>query len=57
MNYFEFPVDEKLGVTLTDKTLQKFDVSVDMSDMQSKTLKKHPQKLFISISRRITIIP
>ena len=57
VNYFEFPVDEKLGVTLTDKTLQKFDVSVDMSDMQSKTLKKHPQKLFISISRRITIIP
>lgn len=45
VNYFEFPVDEKLGVTLTDKTLQKFDVSVDMSDMQSKTLKKAPTKI------------
>lgn len=45
VNYFEIPVDEKLGVTLTDKTLQKFDVSVDMSDMQSKTLKKAPTKI------------
>lgn len=45
VNYFEFAVDEKLGVNLTDKSLQKFDVSVDMSNMSSKTLDKVPAKV------------
>lgn len=45
MNNFEFPVDEKLGVNLSDKTLEKFTVSVNMSDMSSKTLDKAPTKV------------
>ena len=45
MNNFEFPVDEKLGVTLNDKTLEKFTVSVNMSEMSSKTLDKAPTKV------------
>ena len=45
MNNFEFPVDEKLGVNLVDKTLSSFRVSVDMSNMSSKTLDKAPTKV------------
>lgn len=45
MNNFEFPVDEKLGVNIVDKTLEKFTVSVNMSDMSSKTLDKAPTKV------------
>ena len=45
VNYFEFPVDEKLGVNVVDKSLEKFTVSVDMSTMSSKTLDKVPGKV------------
>ena len=45
MNNFEFPVDEKLGVNLVDKSLEKFVVSVNMSEMSSKTLDKAPTKV------------
>ena len=45
MNNFEFPVDEKLGVTLVDKEIEKFTVSVNMSEMSSKTLDKAPTKV------------
>lgn len=45
INYFEFPVDEKLGMNIADKSLQKFSVSVDMSEMSSKTLNKAPSKV------------
>ncbi len=42
VNYFEIAVDEKTGAKLADKSLQKFDVSVDMSHMSSKALTKAP---------------
>ena len=45
MNNFTFPVDEKLGVTLVDKELTSFTVSVNMSEMSSKTLDKAPTKV------------
>lgn len=45
MNNFEFPVDEKLGVNLVDKSLEKFVVSVNMSEMSSKTLDTAPTKV------------
>lgn len=45
VNYFEFPIDEKLGVNVTDMSLEKFSVSVDMSKMSSKTLTKAPTKV------------
>lgn len=45
MNNFSFPVDEKLGVTLVDKELTGFTVSVNMSEMSSKTLNKVPTKV------------
>ncbi len=45
VNYFEFPVDEKLGVSVADKNLEKFNVTVDMSSMSSKTLDKAPTKI------------
>lgn len=45
VNYFEFPVDEKLGVNLVDKTITKFNVSLDMSSMSSVTLEKTPGKI------------
>lgn len=45
VNYFEFPIDEKLGVNIADKSLEKFDVSVDMSKMSRKTLDKAPTKV------------
>lgn len=45
VNYFEFPVDEKLGVNLVDKTITKFTVSLDMSSMSSLTLEKTPGKI------------
>ncbi len=48
-NVFEFPVDEKLGANVVDKTIDKFTVTVDMSDMSSLTLDKVPGKVvFIS---------
>lgn len=45
VNYFEFPVDEKLGVNLVDKSITKFTVSLDMSSMSSVTLQKTPAKI------------
>ncbi len=45
MNNFEFTVDEKLGVTLVDKEIERFNVSVNMSEMSSKTLDKAPTKV------------
>lgn len=45
VNYFEFPVDENLGVNLVDKTITKFTVSLDMSSMSSLTLEKTPGKI------------
>ncbi len=45
VNYFEFPVDEKLGVNLVDKTITKFNVTLDMSSMSSVTLEKTPGKI------------
>ncbi|MBO7319552.1 MAG: hypothetical protein J6V06_06000, partial [Clostridia bacterium] len=45
VNYFEFPVDEKLGVNLVDKSISKFTVSLDMSSMSSVTLQKTPAKI------------
>ncbi len=45
VNYFEFPVDEKLGVTVADENVNKFTVSVDMSQLGSKTLEKAPTKV------------
>lgn len=45
MNNFEFPVDEKLGVTLVDKEIERFNVSVNMSEMSNKTLDKAPTKV------------
>ncbi len=45
VNYFEFPVDEKLSVKLVDKSITKFNVSLDMSSMSSVTLEKTPSKI------------
>lgn len=45
VNYFEFPVDEKLGVSIVDKSIEKFTVSVDMSHMDSTTIEKAPGKV------------
>ena len=45
VNYFEFPVDEKLGVNLVDKSITKFTVSLDMSSMSAVTLQKTPAKI------------
>lgn len=45
VNYFEFPVDEKLGVNIVDKTIEKFTVSLDMSSMDKVTLDKTPGKV------------
>lgn len=45
VNYFEFPVDEKLGVNIVDKTVEKFDVALDMSSMSKITLDKMPGKI------------
>ena len=47
VNYFEFPVDEKLGVNLVDKSISKFTVSLDMSSMSSVTLKQTPGKIVL----------
>lgn len=44
-NYFEFAVDEKLGVSIVDKSVEKFAVSLDMSSMNKKTLDKTPGKI------------
>ncbi len=45
VNYFEFPVDEKLGVSIVDKSVEKFYVTLDMSSMSRKTLDKTPGKI------------
>lgn len=45
VNVIEFPVDEKLGVTLADESVDKFTVRVDMSSMSSLTLDKAPTKV------------
>lgn len=45
VNYFEFPVDEKLGVNIIDKNISKFYVSLDMSSMSRKTLDETPGKI------------
>ena len=45
VNYFEFPVDEKLVVSLVDKSITKFTVTIDMSSMSSVTLNKTPSKI------------
>ena len=47
VNYFEFPVDEKLGVNIVDKTIAKFAVSLDMSSMSSVTFDKTPSKIVL----------
>ncbi len=48
-NIFKFPVDEKLGVNVVDKTIEEFTVTLDMSDMDSLTLDEVPAKVvFIS---------
>ncbi len=47
VNYFEFPVDEKLGVNLVDKSITKFTVSLDMSSMSSVTLQQTPGKIVL----------
>ena len=47
VNYFEFPVDEKLGVNIVDKTIGKFTVSLDMSAMSSVTMEKTPSKIVL----------
>lgn len=47
VNYFEFPVDEKLGVNIVDKTTDKFTVSLDMSSMSSVTMEKTPSKIVL----------
>ncbi len=44
VNYFEFPVDEKLGVNIVDKSIEKFTVSLDMSAMDRITLDETPGK-------------
>ena len=45
VNYFEFPVDEKLGVNIVDKNVSKFNVVLDMSAMGRKTLDETPGKI------------
>ena len=47
VNYFEFPVNEKLGVNIIDKTIAKFTVSLDMSSMSSVTFDKTPSKIVL----------
>ena len=47
VNYFEFPVNEKLGVNIIDKTIAKFTVSLDMSSMSSVTFEKTPSKIVL----------
>lgn len=45
VNYFEFTVDEKLGVNIIDKEVNKVSVSLDMSSMSRKTLDETPGKI------------
>ena len=47
VNYFEFPIDEKLGVNIVDKSISKFSVSLDMTSMSSMTLEKTPSKIVL----------
>lgn len=47
VNYFEFPVDEKLGVNIVDKSIGNFTVSLDMSSMSSVTMEKTPSKIVL----------
>ena len=44
VNYFEFPIDNNLGMNIVDETIEKFTVSVDMSDKSMITLNKTPGK-------------
>ncbi len=44
-NVFEFAVDEQLGVNIVDKNVEKFTVTVDMSEMETTTLKQTPGKV------------
>ncbi len=44
-NVFEFAVDEQLGVNIVDKNIEKFTVTVDMSNMKTTTLTQTPGKV------------
>lgn len=44
-NVFEFAVNEQLGVNIVDKNIEKFTVTVDMSDMEKATLTQAPAKV------------
>ncbi len=46
-NVFEFAVDEQLGVSIVDKTLEKFTVTLDMSNMSDMTLSQTPGKVVL----------
>jgi hypothetical protein len=45
VNYFSFEVDEKSGFNLVDKTITKFNVTLDMSSMASLKLSQTPGKI------------
>lgn len=45
VNYFEVELDEEDKVKFVDKTIEKFTVTVDMSDMSMITLDKNPAKI------------
>lgn len=47
VNYFEFPVDDKLGVNIMDKSIDKFSVSINMSSMSKKTIDETPGKVVL----------
>lgn len=46
-NVFEFMVDEKLGANVVDKSIQKFTVNLDMSDMSKLVLEEIPGKVVL----------
>lgn len=48
VNYFEFPVDDKLGVNLVDKNVKSFSVSINMSSMSKMTIDETPSKVVLS---------
>lgn len=45
VNYIDFPVNDKLGVSIVDKTIEKFTVTLDMSDRSMITLNETPGKI------------
>lgn len=45
VNYFSFEVDEKSGFNLVDKTITKFNVTLDMSSMASVKVTQTPGKI------------